>query len=343
MDPTAGRRRRSLVLGASGNVGAAVTRRLVAGGDDVRVLLRRSSSTRGIDGLDVERHYGDIFDRDAVAAAMADRDVVFYCVVDTRAHLADPAPLFRTNVEGLRGVLDLAVAADLERFVFLSTIGTVAVGACGTQVDEDTPFNWAGKGGPYIESRRQAEALVLDCARDHGLPAVAMCVSNPYGPPDWQPRQGAMVALAAFGRMPCYLRGVGAEVVGIDDAADALVLAAQRGRPGERYIVSERYLSQREMFTVAAEAAGARPPRLGVPMAIVYLLAALAGAANRVFGTDVPINLAAARLIALTSPASHAKATRELGWHPSPAIDAIRAAARCYVERRDRGEKVIDL
>jgi dihydroflavonol-4-reductase len=336
-------RRRALVLGASGNVGAAVVRRLVADGDDVRVLLRRSSSTKGIDGLDVERRYGDIFDTDAVEAAMADRDVVFYCVVDTRAHLADPAPLFATNVEGLRGVLDVAADASLRRFVFLSTIGTIAVGENGATVNEDTPFNWSGRGGPYIESRRQAEDLVLRYARERGLPAVAMCVSNPYGPPDWQPKQGALVALAAFGKMPCYIRGVGAEVVDIDDAAHALVLAADRGRIGERYIVSERFMSQREMFTVAAEAVGATPPRVGVPMALVHLASAIAGASNRLLHTEFPINPATARLIALTSPADHGKATRDLGWQPGDTAAAIRRAARFYVDRRDRNEQVIAL
>src|ERR1700759_2333524 len=125
-------------MGASGNVGACVTRHLADGGADVRVLLRKSSSTRGLDGRDVERHYGDLFDRDAVSAAMADRDVVCYCVVDTRAELRDPAPLFRTNVEGLRNVLGVAARANLQRFVFLSTIGTIAVGRNGATVDEDT-------------------------------------------------------------------------------------------------------------------------------------------------------------------------------------------------------------
>src|SRR5580704_6630569 len=133
---------RALVMGASGNVGACVTRHLAAGGADVRVLLRKSSSTKGIDGLDIERHYGDLFDHTAVSAAMADRDVVYYCVVDTRAELRDPAPLFKTNVEALRRVLDVAVQANLQRFVHLSTIGTIAVGRHGETVDEDTPFNW---------------------------------------------------------------------------------------------------------------------------------------------------------------------------------------------------------
>jgi len=257
-------------MGASGNVGACVTRHLVAGGADVRVLLRKTSSTKGIDGLEVDRRYGDLFDADAVAAAMADRDVVYYCVVDTRAELRDPGPLFKTNVEALRHVLEVAIRADLRRFVFLSTIGTIAVGRGGETVDEDTPFNWADQAGGYIESRRAAEDLVLSYVADHGLPGVVANVSNPYGPPDWQPRQGMFVKMAAQGKMPFYVRGVGSEVVGIDDVADALLLAAEKGRIGERYIISERYMSQRELVTIAAEAVGARPPRIGIPMAVMY-------------------------------------------------------------------------
>lgn len=324
---------RALVMGASGNVGACVTRHLVAGGADVRVLLRKTSSTKGIDGLDIDRRYGDLFDSDAVAAAIADRDVVYYCVVDTRAELRDPAPLFRTNVEALRNVLDVAVGVDLQRFVFLSTIGTIAVGFDGETVDEDTPFNWADQAGGYIESRRAAEDLVLSYVADRGLPAVVANVSNPYGPPDWQPRQGMFVKMAAQGKMPFYVRGVGAEVVGIDDVADALLLAAEKGRIGQRYIISERYMSQRELVTIAAEAVGARPPRIGIPMAAIYGLGWVNDALGALLRKDFPMSRQSARLVELTSPASHAKATRELGWHPTPTEDFIRRAAHAYVER----------
>ncbi len=324
---------RALVMGASGNVGACVTRHLAAAGADVRVLLRKSSSTKGIDDLQVDRHYGDLFDRAAVSAAMADRDVVYYCIVDTRAELRDPAPLFRTNVEALRHVLDVAVQANLHRFVQLSTIGTIAVGLHGETVDEDTPFNWADQAGGYIESRRAAENLVLSYVADHGLPAVVANVSNPYGPPDWQPRQGMFVKLAAQGKLPFYVRGVGSEVVGIDDAADALLLAAEKGRVGQRYIISERYMSQRELVTTAAQAVGARPPRLGIPMSVMYGLGWVNDALGAFLRKDFPMSRQSARLVELTSPASHAKATRELGWQPTPTEDSIRRAARTYVER----------
>jgi dihydroflavonol-4-reductase len=320
-------------MGASGNVGACVTRHLVAGGADVRVLLRKTSSTKGIDGLEVERQYGDLFDSAAVAAGMTDRDVVYYCVVDTRAELRDPAPLFKTNVEALGHVLDVAVRANLQRFVFLSTIGTVAVGRHGETVDEDTPFNWADQAGGYIESRRAAEQLVLAYVADHGLPAVVTNVSNPYGPPDWQPRQGMFVKMAAQGKMPFYVRGVGSEVVGIDDVADALLLAAQKGRIGQRYIISERYMSQRELMTIAAQAVGARPPRLGLPMAVLSGLGWVNDALGALLRRDFPMSRQSARLVELTSPASHAKATRELGWHPTPTEDSIRRAAHAHLQR----------
>jgi dihydroflavonol-4-reductase len=324
---------RALVMGASGNVGACVTRHLAAGGADVRVLLRKSSSTKGIDGLDIERHYGDLFDHTAVSAAMADRDVVYYCVVDTRAELRDPAPLFKTNVEALRRVLDVAVQANLQRFVHLSTIGTIAVGRHGETVDEDTPFNWADQAGGYIGSRRAAENLVLSYVADRGLPGVVTNVSNPYGPPDWQPRQGMFIKLAAQGKLPFYVRGVGSEVVGIDDVADALLLAAEKGRIGQRYIISERYMSQHELVTIAADAVGARPPRLGIPMTVIYGLGWVNDAMGALLHRDFPMSRQSARLVELTSPASHAKATRELGWHPTPTEDSIRRAARTYVER----------
>ncbi|WP_163686337.1 NAD-dependent epimerase/dehydratase family protein [Mycolicibacterium gadium] len=323
--------RRALVMGASGFVGSHVTRRLVERGDDVRVYLRRSSKTLGIDDLDIERCYGDLYDEEALRAAMADRDVVYYCVVDTRFHLRDPAPLFETNVNCLQRVLGIANEADLYRFVFCSTIGTIALGH-GRPATEDDAFNWPGVGGPYIESRRKAEELVLAYARDRGLPAVVLNVSNPYGPLDWQPSQGLMVKMAAHGQLPAYVKGVSTEVVGIEDVADAFLLAAEHGRVGERYIISESYMSMRDLLTTAADEVGARPPRFGIPLRVMYAAGFVTGVVSRLLRRDPVIDVTGVRLLHTTSPADHGKATRELGWKPSPAAESIRKAARFHVD-----------
>ncbi|MGE2726023.1 NAD-dependent epimerase/dehydratase family protein [Mycolicibacterium pulveris] len=334
MTDSPGSTRRALVMGASGFVGSHVVRKLVERGDDVRVFLRKTSSTVAIDDLDVERCYGDLFDEQALRAAMADRDVVYYCIVDTRFYLRDPAPLFETNVTSLRRVLDVAADADLHRFVFCSTIGTIALGN-GRPATEDDPFNWHGKGGAYIQSRRAAEDMVLRYATEGKVPAVAMCVSNPYGPRDWQPSQGMMVKYAALGKIPMYVNGVATEVVGIEDVAEAFLLAGERGRVGERYIISQTYMPMRELLETAATAVGAKPPRFGVPLAAMYAVGFVSGVLARLLRRDLPINVTGVRLLHTTSPADHGKATRELGWQPRPTTESIRRAAQFYVDREN--------
>jgi dihydroflavonol-4-reductase len=330
---------KKLVIGASGFVGSHVVRLLVGRGDEVRVLLRSTSSTRGIDDLNVERCYGDLVDDATLRAAMNGCDDVFYCVVDARAWLRDPAPLFATNVEGLRHVLDAAVGANLHRFVFTSTIGTIALSDDGPAT-EDMPFNWADRGGAYIRSRVQAENLVLRYAAERGLPAVALCVANTYGPRDWQPTpHGALVAAAASGRMPFYIKDIGTEVVGIEDSARALILAADKGRVGERYIISERFLTARELYGIAADAGGVRCPRIGIPLSVAYALAFGGNVAAAVSRRDVRLSSLMVRLMHIMSPMDHGKASRELGWEPEPIQQAIHEAVAFY--RGPAGQRLV--
>ncbi|SON60801.1 dTDP-glucose 4,6-dehydratase [Mycobacterium simulans] len=324
-------RAKKLVIGASGFLGSHVTRQLVAAGEDVRVMVRHTSSTKGIDDLDVERCYGDIFDDAALRAAMAGCDVVYYCVLDARMWLRDPTPLFRTNVEGLRHVLDAAVAADLRKFVFTSSTGTLAIND-HRAVTEDDPHNWTD-GGAYIESRVLAEDLVMRYARDEGLPTVALCVSTTYGPRDWAPTpHGSLIARVATGRFPFYL-GFSSEVVGIEDAARAMLLAADRGRDGHRYIISDRYMSTREIHAITARAVGRRPPRIPIPLSVLRAVARLNDLAARVLRRDLPFAYVGIRMAELMSPLDHGKAERELGWTPEPVEESIRKAARFFAAR----------
>lgn len=323
--------RRNLVIGASGFLGSHVTQRLVERGESVRVMLRSTSSTKAIHGLDVEKHFGDIFDTKALRTALDGCDNVFYCVVDTRAWLRDPAPVYRTNVEGLRNVLHVAKSADLNRFVFTSTIGTIGIPDDDRPATEDDANEWQDLGGGYIRSRVEAERLVLRCAEEDGLPAVAMCVANTYGAGDWQPTpHGSLVAAAAAGRMPFYVNGLATESVGIDDAAEALILASEKGRPGQRYIVSERYLELRDLLTTAAEAVGARPPKIGLPLPLVYRLCALGDVAARALRRDLLLSTTSVRLLDVLPPMDHTKAVQELGWCPGSTLTAVEQAARFF-------------
>lgn len=319
-------------MGASGFLGSHVARRLVARDIDTRVWVRPSSASRPFDDLPVEVHRGELHDADALRAAMEDVDTVHYCIVDTRAWLRDPAPLFATNVEALRHVLDAALESDVRRFVFCSTVGTIGVVDDGL-ADESTPNTWAHLGGPYIRSRIEAEELVLDHVERRGLPAIVMCVGTTYGAPDFGSPHGRMVAEAARGRLPVYFAGAAMEVVGVADAAEAFVLAAERGRVGERYIISESFMTWQELVTVAAEAVGARPPRVGIPLPVMKAVGVVGDGLGRLLRRDVVMNRVSVRLMHFMSPLDHGKAGRELGWHPSPTREAIAAAARFHVEQ----------
>ena len=204
----------------------------------------------------------------------------------------------------------------------------------GRSATEDDAFNWGNKGGGYIRSRVEAENLVLNYARNRGLPAVALCVSNTYGRGEWQPTpHGWLAAVAAAGRMGVYVKGA-SEAVGVEDAATALVLAADNGRNGERYIVSERFVSSRELHHTAANAVGAKRPRFGIPLKAMYVLGLGGDIAGAVLRRDMKLSTLSVRLMHITGTMDHGKAEREVGWRPTPVYDSIRRAAHFHREHR---------
>lgn len=323
-----------LVIGANGFLGSHVTRQLVAAGADVRAMVRPTANTRSIDDLDVTRFHGDVFDTATVRRAMAGCDDVYYCVVDTRAWLQDAAPLFRTNVDGLRNVLEVAKNAELRRFVFTSTYATVGR-RHGHVATEDDPID-RRRLTPYVESRVEAEDMVLRYATEAGLLAVAMCVSTTYGSGDWgRTPHGAFIAGAVFGKLPFLMNGIRLEVVGVDDAARALLLAAEHGRNGERYLISERMMPLKEVVKIAADEAGVPPPRRSIPVPVLYALGALGSLRARLTGKDAELSLASVRMMRAEAEVDHGKATRELGWKPRPVEESIREAARFWAELKN--------
>src|SRR6202012_1122489 len=172
---------------------------------------------------------------------------------------------------------------------------------------------------PYVQSRVEAENLVMRYVADAGLPAVAMCVSTTYGSGDsGRTPHGAFIARAVFGKLPFVRDGIQLEVVGVDDAARAMILAAERGRIGERYLISERMIALSEVVEIAADEAGVPPPRRSISVPVLYGLGVVGTLRARLTGKDAELSMKSVRMMRAEAPVDHSKATRELGWEPRP-------------------------
>jgi dihydroflavonol-4-reductase len=168
-----------------------------------------------------------------------------------------------------------------------------------------------------------------------GLPAVAMCVSTTYGSGDWgRTPHGAFIAGAVFGKLPFLMDGIQLEVVGVDDAARAMILAAERGRIGERYLISERMIPLKDVVRIAADEAGVPPPQRSISVPMLYGLAALGSLRARLTGKDGELSLASVRMMRAEADVDSGKAKRELGWQPRPVEESIREAARFWAAMR---------
>ena len=321
--------RKTLVMGASGFLGSHVVKELVGAGRNVRIMVRASSDTSAIDHLEFERVIGDISDNDAIASALSGCDSVFYCIVDTRAWLRDPAPLYQTNVEGLRTVMDVALDSDIKRFVFTSTFGTIGINPSGISTEQDK-FNWWDKAPDYVRCRVQAEDLFMEYCRGKGLPGVACCVGNTYGAGDIVPTpHGKLIKDVANSRMPYYWDG-GGPSVGIRDAAKAMLLAEVKGRIGERYIIAERWVDFEELFACAAKVAGVAPPKIRIPLFILYTMAGIADVVSFITRKDNRLSVASIRCSTLLPNVDSSKARNELGWVPEPIEKSIEEAVNFY-------------
>jgi dihydroflavonol-4-reductase len=324
-----------LVAGASGFVGSHTVRALVKRGRKVRVLVRKSSKTEAFQDLPVEIFYGDVLDRESLHRAMDGCSSVFYSVVDARFWLTDVAPIYRNNVDGLVNAMDTALACDIERFIFTSTMGTLGINPNGP-VTEEIPFNWFDRAPPYIRARLEAENTFLKYCREKGLPGVALCIANTYGPEDYQPtpHNGALWNTGS-GKMK-FTVDAGAPTVDIRDAAEAAVLAEQYGRIGERYIIANEYISNRDFYTLATNECGMPPPKV-IPHWLAFTVAWVAESICKLRGKkDYIVSTDAVYLGDVFKQMNNSKARRELHWNPRPIKETVRDAIAWFAQREQQ-------
>jgi dihydroflavonol-4-reductase len=318
---------KALVTGASGFVGAAVARALLAEGWQVRALMRAASDPTNVRELPLEIAVGDLTDAESLQPAVEHCDAVFHVAADYRLGVRDPGQLYRTNVDGTRNLLAAAARAGVGKIVYTSSVATLGIPADGTPGDENTPVSVAAMIGHYKRSKFLAEAAVHDAVAS-GAPAVIVNPSTPVGPGDVKPTPtGQLVRDAAAGRMPAYV-DTGLNIVHVDDVAAGHLLAFHRGRIGERYILGGENLTLRQILSAIAELVGRPAPRIRLPYAAVLPIAYLADAFAQLTGHSGRITLEGVKMSRKRMFFSSAKAMRELGyrWRPPQAAfdDAVR-------------------
>jgi dihydroflavonol-4-reductase len=313
----------ALVTGGTGFIGANIARELVARGATVRVLARRGGDRRALEGVSVEIADGDILDAASVRRAVQGVQAVYHVAADYRLWTPDPASLYRTNVDGTRTVLEAAGEAGVRRIVHTSSVGALGIPADGSPGTEDTPVTLEDMVGDYKRSKFLSEQVAVELAR-RGLPVVIVNPSAPIGPWDVKPTPtGQMVVDVMRGRMIATVDS-GLNVVHVRDVAQGHLLAAERGKLGERYILGNRDLPLTELFGMLAELTGRRPPRFRVPYPLAWFGAAASEGVARLTGRPPAVPLTAVRMARKRMYFSSARAVRELGM---PQTDVRQALA----------------
>src|ERR1700746_2019186 len=268
-----------LITGASGFVGAAVVRQLLAAGHAVRALIRPTSARAHLAGLPVEIVQGDLAEPAPRARAVEGTGFVFHVAADYRLWARHPQDIVQTNVEGTRALMEAALGAGVERIVYTSSVATLKARPDGKPSDETFPLDPAAAVGAYKYSKVVAERLVETMVAERNLPAVIVNPSTPIGPRDVRPTPtGRIIIEAAAGRMPAYV-DTGLNLVHVDDVAAGHVAALQKGRIGERYILGGQDVLLGDMLAEIARQTGRAPPKLRLPRPLIFPIASSARAA----------------------------------------------------------------
>jgi dihydroflavonol-4-reductase len=320
------------VTGGTGFIGANIARELAAAGATVRVLARPRADRRALQGVRVEFADGDLLDPASVRRAMAGVHTLYHVAADYRLWAPDPSVIYRTNVDGTRTVLEAAGDAGVSRIVHTSSVGALGIPTDGTPGTEDTPVTLEQMVGHYKRSKFMGEAVALDFAR-RGLPVVIVNPSAPVGPWDVKPTPtGQMIVDFMRGRMLATV-DTGLNVVHVRDVAQGHLLAAERGKAGERYILGHAAgnFSLAAIFGRLAEITGRPAPRFRVPYALAWCSAAICEGVARVTGRPPAVPLTAVRMSRKRMYFSPAKAIRDLGLPQTDPAVALQDAVTWFV------------
>jgi dihydroflavonol-4-reductase len=312
-----------LVTGGSGFLGSAVVRSLIARGARVRALVRPASPSGNLVGLDCETIVGDLTDRQSLQASLRGIRYLFHVAADYRLWARDPSVILRVNVEGTRNLMGEALSARVERIVYTSSVAALRVAGATGPVDETSPLGLDDAIGAYKRSKVLAERAVEEMVLRDKLPAVIVSPTTPIGPRDIRPTPTGRILLdAARGKIPAFV-DTGLNFAHVDDIAEGHLLAFERGRIGERYILGGQNLSLQELLTAIAGLTGRRGPRIKLPRGPLFPLAFGAEAVARLTGKEPLLTVDGLRMSRYQMFFTSAKAERELGYRSRPCQEGV--------------------
>ena len=317
--------RPTLVTGATGFLGWHVARRLLARGEKVRALVRDASRVREFDG---EVVVGNLRDPESLERAAAGCAVVYHVAADYRLWAKDSSELYASNVDGTRNLLTAARNAGVERVVYTSTVGCIGMPEA-TPGNEETEVHLDDMAGAYKRSKFQAEQVALEFARG-GFPVVIVNPTAPIGDHDFKPTPTGKIILDFItGKMPAYI-DTGLNLVDARDVAAGHLLAAEKGRVGERYILGCENLSLKQILDRLSKITGRKGPTIHLPYPVAYVAALATTAWATVSGRTPKVPLEAVKMARKKMFVTHTKAARELGYAPGPVDEALRRAVEWF-------------
>jgi len=318
----------TLVTGAAGFLGSHVARQLVARGDEVRVLLRASSTNRAIADLSLEYVTGDLRDPASLDRAMKGIKRVFHVAADYRLWARRSREIYDSNVGGTKNLLEAAKRAGVEQLIYTSTVATIAVDRPQLP-NEFTDARLQEMVGHYKRSKWMAEREVLNAAKG-GLPVIVAMPTTPVGPWDWKPTPTGKIILDFLnGKMPGYVE-TGLNFVGVEECAAGHLLIAEKGKLGERYLLGGENLTLKAMLDMLAKITGLRAPALKIPHGLALGVAYANTVFSRLLGREPGIPIEGVKIARHMMFVDCSRAKRELGFQAGPVAVALERAVRWY-------------
>ena len=318
----------TLVTGAAGFLGSHVTRQLVASGEEVRVLIRASSSNRAISDLPLEYVTGDLRDPASLERAMKGVRRVFHVAADYRLWAKRSQDIYDSNVGGTKNLLAAAKAAGVAQLIYTSTVATIAVDRLELP-NEFTDSKLEEMIGHYKRSKWMAEQEALKAAKE-GLPVVVAMPTTPVGPWDWKPTPTGKIILDFLnGKMPGYVE-TGLNFVGVEECAAGHLLVAERGKVGERYLLGAENLTLKEMLDTLAKITSLPAPGMKIPHGVALGVAYVESTLSRLVGREPQIPVEGVKIAQHRMFVDCSRAQKELGFQPGSVAAALERAVRWY-------------